>query len=974
MQPVTGIKPSFSGGEFAPSLYSRVDLAKYAIGARKLRNFIIHPHGGISNRPGFKYIATGKTANKAIRVIPFEFSTTQAYVIEFGEYYCRFYKNGAPILYTATDAANFNPVTSYTTDAVNFVKVGPYISLNCGTTKRLHVSAPYGESVTGKTVAVAIAAGDTLAVTYVAGLITISLANATAAKNKASLIQAALRAANASIDDWYVTENAAYAAARPTAGVTLGATALTANAKLYTCILASAGAAENTNHFPPAETTYWTNQAMYEIATPYAEDELRELNYTQSADVLYVTHPDHAPMQIERHADLNWEANAYDYQGGPFMLGNVDESNLLKISAVTGTGKTLTATGFTFDAYHVGSIWKLIHYIEGQALTVGITGTGATGSITCGGTWRLITHGTWTMTIRIEKSTDGGSTWTMLREFSSADDFNANTYGTEDMSDNADPFLVRLNCTADTSGTCNANLTSDPYYQNGIVKITAVAAGGATATADVLRNCGATTDTIDWAEGSWSDYRGWPAVVEFHPEDRLVFANTYDEPQTYWMTQTGDYTDFSRSSPLVDSDAISSPLPSRKVNGINGLVPLGELVALTLSNECSIRSSSGPISPTSVYNKVHGWEGSYGIRPLLVGNRAIYIQSTGSIMRDLGFVLTSDTFEGADLTIFSNHLFTGHTIVDMAYQQNPDKIVWAIRNDGLLLSMTYMREQEIIAWSWHDTYRSDALPWVTGTAYVAGNWVEYEDATYLCKIGHTADASFAVDLAAGNWVATALEASFESLCTIRGSGYDELWVSVNRGGNRYIERMAQRMVSAEPEDQFFVDCGITYDGAPTATIIGLDHLEGCTVSVLADGNVLARKIVVSGAISLGADYSVVQVGLPYIADMETLNVEVNLPDGTAQGRKVKISSVIIRFLNSRGGWLGPNENDLFEIAATTRSTYDDPLELFSGDHAESLSGGYADGGRMFYRQLDPLPVTIAALIPTVTIGGTSKVL
>ena len=682
------------------------------------------------------------------------------------------------------------------------------------------------------------------------------------------------------------------------------------------------GIARHTANFTAPSSEY-TIGVPYEIVMPYAEGDLADLQYTQSADVLYLTHPDFAPRQLERAGETSWSINLYDFQNGPFQIGNISASKTLAISAVSGDDKTLTAVGFTFNSLHVDSLWKLIHYIEGQANTSAISGTGAQSAITCGGTWRLITHGTWTGTIRIEKSTDSGSTWTMLREFSSVDDFNANTYGTESMADYSSPFQVRINCTAHTSGTCNANLTTDPYYHEGIVWISAVAEGGVTATADVIRTCGSTSATDDWAEGSWGDYRGWPSVVEFHPEDRLVFANTKTEPQTYWMTRTGNYIDFSRSSPLQDDDGISSPLPSRKVNGVNGLVPLGEMIALTLSNEVSIRSSEGPLSPTTAMNKVHGWEGSYGIRPLIIGNRAVYVQSTGSIIRDLGFDLYSNTFEGDDLTIFSNHLLADHTITEIAYQQNPNRIIWMIRNDGLLLSMTYMQEQEVIAWSWHDTNDGDDL--------------------------------------------------FESVCTIRGSGYDEVWFAVNRNGTRYIERMKKRMSSTALEDQFFVDCGTTYDSIATTTITGLTELASKAVSVLADGVVISGKTVsAEGVLTLDTAASVVQVGLAYKSDLETLNVEVNLEDGTAQGRKVHIANVALRLLNTKGGYTGPNSSNLYALNLSSRADYDSSV-LFSGDHSISLGAGYKEGGRFFFRQSDPLPVTITGLIPQVAVGGMTNV-
>lgn len=813
--PLHTIKPTFSGGEYSPSLYSRVDLQRYATGARTLRNFFVHPHGGVSNRCGTYYEGQEKTTGKKIRLIPFEFSTVQTYVIEFGEYYCRFfYRGGGQIVVSSAPA--WVTTTVYA--------VGNYVTQS--------------------------------AVIY-------------------------------------------YCKVAHTAGVF--ATDLAANK--------------------------WVAQTIYEIPTPYTEADLALLNYTQSADVLFLTHPTWQTRQLNRFGNTSWTLTLYDFIGGPFMLPNTDTTMKLRSSAKTGTGVTLTATGFTFDAAHVGSLWQLSHYIQGQAAGSSFGATGQSSSIACGGTWRLITHGTWTGKIQVEKSTDGGVTWTMLRAFSSTNDFNVNTSGTEDMSNNALPFLVRLNCTAYTSGTVNYDLTTDPFTQKGIAKITAVAMGGATATADVKRSIGDTIDTIDWAEGSWSDFRGWPSVVEFSPEDRLVFANTRKEPQTEWMTKPGNYYDFSRSDPLVDSDGITTNLPSRQVNGINGIVPLSELIMLTSLGEWGISPTAGNIlTPTTTQQKIFGYEGSAGVKPVVIGNRAVYVQNMGTVIRDLGYELQSDTFVGNDLRVLSDHLFTGYSILNMAFQQNPDRLVWAVRSDGILLSMTYMREQDVVAWTHHDTRGGADL--------------------------------------------------FEDVCVIPSNGYNEVWFSVNRGGTRFIERMPLRMASKLPADQMFLDCAITYNGAPANVITGLEHLEGKQVGVLADGNVLANYLtpmtVTGGQITLDAvaTYSKVHIGIPMVADLETLNIEIPLPDGTLQGRQVKISNVILRLLNSRGGWLGPNSGNLFEIQDGLVQQYTTAINLFSGDLPELASTSYEDGGRLFIRQYDPLPITVLAVMPIITVGGT----
>ena len=1030
--PFTGIKSSFTGGEFSPSLYSRIDLAKYATGARTLRNFIIHPHGGISNRPGLEYIATERTDGKKIRLIPFEFSTIQTYVLEFGERYTRFFKDGESIEAAAADTYaklllhcdGADQGTTFTDEAGKTVSVVASAQLDvdqkvfgtasglfdgdsdyltvpdhadwnfgignftidfwvrfnsvaagagfCGqaddasnfwnfywnqATSQLYFNGNDVPSTSAQAFYctwapsadtwyhIAMVRSSTDSFMFIDGVsqnVTYHLPWATM-PDLAGLLNVGYAAdADEYMNGWIEEFRLSKGKARWTSDFSLpmaahdlsgNVTAWTDSTSyilsdfveesdiVYRCLVVHTSGG---TFAPDLAAGYWVADSIYEVATPYLEDDLVDLQYTQSADVLYLTHPDHAPRQLERAGDTDWSLNLYAYENGPFQLANTDATDTLAISATSGDDKTLTASGFTLNSLQIGSLFKLRHYVEGQAVTEALDAVEASSSIKCGGTWRLITHGTWTATIRIEKSTTGAFAGeeTMLREFSSADDYNADTFGTEDMFNYAEPFFIRVNMTADTSGTCNINLTADPFYQEGIVKVTAVAIGGVTATANVVRTCAETGATIDWSESSWSNYRGWPAVVEFHPEDRLVFGNTPTEPYTYWMTRTGSYLDFSRSSPLQDDDGISSPLPGRKVNGINGLIPLNEMVALTLANEVSIRSASGPISPTTVSNKVHGWEGSYGVRPVVIGNRAIYVQSTGTIIRDLGFELASDSFVGADLTIFSNHLFENYIIEEIAYQQNPDRIVWAIRSDGILLSMTYMREQEVVAWSWHDTNDGDDL--------------------------------------------------FESVCTIRGSGYDEVWVSVNRSETRYIERMVQRLASTDLDDQFFVDCGTTFD-SDTTTTFSVSQLASKDVSVLADGVVISDETVSAGGVlTLDTTAEVVQVGIGYNSDLETLNVEVNLQDGTAQGRKVHISNVVFRLLDTQGGYVGHNSDNLFSLNLAANTNYS-ASSLFSGDHSVSLGAGYAEGGRLFYRQSDPLPVTITGLIPTVTVGGSTNI-
>ena len=871
---------SFAGGEYSPNIYARVDIQKYATGLKTCKNFFIHPHGGASNRPGFKLAAPQGDETKKARVVPHIFSRTQAYTLEVGENYIRFFTDQGQII--VVGAAAYVPATPYI--------VNDYVTYS-GTT--------------------------------------------------------------------------------------------------YRCIQ------DGTGQQPDISPLYWTAQTAYEIYSPYVEADLPTLKFTSSADVIYITTSSYQTRTLTRYGETDWRLELFEPEDGPFIPENIISGLTMTASATTGAGVTITASSAYFESTNVGSLFKLTHYIEGQTATNNFTGVSIGSSIRAFTTWRLITHGTWTGKLKIEKSIDNGATWTALRTFTSANDFNPNTFGTEDVEINTEPFLVRVNMYSFTSGTCNCDLTTDAFYQSGVIKFTGYTSS-VLMTGTVITAFGSTAATSIWTEGSWSDRRGWPAESTFH-QDRLVFAATDFEPMTEWLSKAGEYTSFGRNaSTLLDTDSISVNLLSRQLNAINGLVPLENLISFTTASEWDISAQEGVLTPTTIQAKAQSYRGSNGVNPVVIGNQLIYVQANGSVVRNFGYEFSSDSFNGTDLRILAEHLFNGHTISDIAYQQDNDSIVWLVRDDGILLAMTYLYEQEVIAWTHHET-----------------------------------------------------DGEVESVAVIPADGYDELWISVKRGNRRFIERMVQRLSSTDPQDQYFMDSGISYDvpvvitgvtqaspGVVTtatahgfsngdfvdisdivgmtelntnrykianvaaqtfelteedsgddidttgftayvsggnarkcfATFSGLDHLEGQMVAVLGNGAVFPQQEVIGGEITLTRVCSKVHIGLPYISDFETLNIEKSTNDGTIQGVAIKISNVTFRVLNSRGGWIGPNFDTLYEGFIPERVRLGLAPRLFSGDIRLGLGAGYEDGGRVCYRQYDPLPVTITAVIPEVRIG------
>ncbi len=508
----------------------------------------------------------------------------------------------------------------------------------------------------------------------------------------------------------------------------------------------------------------------YSITSPYTSAQVMQIGYTQSADTIFLAHPNTAPQILQRISDTNWKLTAYPYAYGPWLLDNTVNSYTLTASGFNLTGSqtvaigksvTLTATGFTpFVSGHLGAFWEVFHYVPNQ--TVNNAASVPTASISCGGTWRLITNGTWTGDIWVEKSLDGGNTWLQLNYYNAVSNYNVNTFGSEDMSDNAPPFLVRVNGAVST-GTIEITLTCDPYIQAGMVTITSVQSStvvyGTVTQTIGINNSG----TTDWAEGAWSTYRGWPSTCEFSPDDRLCWANTTYQPITSFITKTGNYFSFNVNNPLVDSDSLNINLPSRQLNAINSLIPLRAILALTSGGEWSIESTTGvtaPLTPSTVYQRVHGYEGSTQVRPLTIGIRALFVQALGKVVRDVGYELIYDSFTGANISLFSNHLFLFDNIVDMCYCQNPDSLVWMVMASGKLVSLTYLREQQVITFSPHDTF-----------------------------------------------------GAFMSCCSIADTTnkYNVPYFVVNRANGQFIEFMPKRMSTINIQDQFFVDSGGIYD-------------------------------------------------------------------------------------------------------------------------------------------------------------------
>lgn len=518
---------------------------------------------------------------------------------------------------------------------------------------------------------------------------------------------------------------------------------------------------------------------------------------------------------------------------------------------------------------------------------------------------------------------------------------------------------------------------------------------------------GAFGGTDVWAVGLWSGRYGYPSEIEFYA-DRLWLAGSKAEPQRIDGSCIGDYPNFGRSSPIVDSDAVSFTINTRQVNAIKDLIPLDSLLVLTTGGEFLMTGGQdNVVTPSTINIKPQSYYGTGDVQSKTLGESAVYIQKQGNKIRDLGYQFEKDGFRGNDISIWADHLIEGYSFERMEFAPAPWPILWFARNDGVLVGCTYMPEQEVVGWHRHDTGRS------------------LEDA------------------ASGD--GTVLD-----VCCLPGDDETETYYLVSRevGGEtvQYIEQMAPTRYD-DPRDYFYVDSGLTYDGRNTGattltltaagwteddeititadaaiftgasdvgdgfaislgdvsvrlvitgytdtthvkarsigtvpaslravaltgwvfqrdTISGLDHLEGKTVVGLSDGGVFGDKVVTDGAISLDTPGGVVQVGLPYRAHIETL--EVNSAGGESMRGKNKLTyQVDLQVRKTVGVKVGPIWQ-LDEIPQREFEDYGTAVGESSGVLKKNISADWnRDGGHVHIVSDAPMPMEILSIAPKV---------
>lgn len=432
-----------------------------------------------------------------------------------------------------------------------------------------------------------------------------------------------------------------------------------------------------------------------------------------------------------------------------------------------------------------------------------------------------------------------------------------------------------------------------------------------------------TTISFTATPAEWTG-SNWPGAVAFH-QQRLFWGGTPGQPQTIWGSKSADFENLTTGAGA--SDALKFTISDGKVNAIQWMASAKALLVGTAGAEFSIRASTlgEALTPDNITAQPETTVGCAKILPLRIGAATVFVQRARRKLFEMSYNFESDAQVSPETSLLARHV-TRPKVRSMAYQAEPWSIIWAARDDGVLIGCTYMRDQQVIGWHRH-------------------------------PVGGT-------------------NVKVRSVAVIPGDGQDEVWLLVERTINgttkRYVEYMEYEFWASSPtdrEDCFFVDSGLTYSGAATSSITGLSHLEGQTVQVLAQGAAHPDVVVSSGSVTLNRSVTKAQIGLACPARLETMTLEAGSGNGTAQTKIARVVEVGVRFWNTLGAKVGYDETvtgGMEEVLFRDPSMpMDSAPRLYTGDKVVKFPSGWDRGAVVRVVQDQPLPCTISAMVPLV---------
>ena len=831
---------NFTGGELSPRLDGRNDLAKYSSGCATLENLVVYPHGSAARRPGTNFVAEVADSSKKTRLIPFEFSTTQTYMLEFSNLKIRVFKDNGSVLegdktISAITKANPAVVTATSHGYEN---------------------------------------GDEVLISGVGGMTEVN-----------------------------------------------GKRFLVADKTTNTFELQDKDGTDINSSGFTTYTSGGVSNKVFEITTPYLEAELFDLKFAQSADVMYICHPNHEVEKLSRTGHTSWTLTDVDFTNGPYLDTNTSTTTITASAHTVGTGRTFTASASTFASTDVG---RLIRFRDGYAKVTGFT-------------------------------------------------------------------------------------------------------SATVVTVEILKDTGSASSSVDWSLGAFSDTTGHPSCVTFF-EQRLVFAATLNNPQTVYFSKSGDYEnmDANIGGTIADDDSIIYTIASNQVNAIRFMTATRTLIIGTAGGEFAVSGggTDSAITPTNILIKKQSNHGAANIDAISVGNATLFLQRARRKIRELAYNFDVDGYVAPDMTILAEHITEGG-LTQVAYQQEPNQIIYATREDGELVGLTYQREQQVVAWHRHifggrfgiatltvsdyanitngtklTLTKSDGttvdFTSTTGTAGTNEFKTETNNNTTATNLKNAINAHANFTATVSSAVVTVTETAHEATGYLTIKSFDKTRLTATSEGKAMVESVAviptddkeyqtyviikrtingstRRYVEYLNELDFdetdntsfnFLDSSLSYSGSAVTTLSGLQHLEGQVVSILADGATHPNKTVASGAVTLDRSAKDVKIGLAFISLLQTMRLDAGSQDGTSQGKTKRIFDITVRMFETIGVEVGSDLSDMERIPfRSSANLMDEGIPPFTGDKEVEFRGNYETDGFIFVRQTQPLPFTILSLYP-----------
>jgi hypothetical protein len=498
-----------------------------------------------------------------------------------------------------------------------------------------------------------------------------------------------------------------------------------------------------------------------------------------------------------------------------------------------------------------------------------------------------------------------------------------------------------------------------------------------------------------------------PGAISFF-QQRVYYAGGNTFPASFWASQPGAFQNFNQSNPIQASDEIVGTIVSNRLNQIRHMLPMpGGLIFLTGTSAYTLTTGQGAnatlaVTPLNATLMPQAYSGCSDVTPIVVNEDILYVQAKGSIVRDLSYNIYAAIYTGTDISIRSNHLFFQHSLVQWSYAEEPFKIIWAIRDDGILLSLTFMKEQQITGWARHDTLgqftsvssiqegQVDAPYFIVQRSLPNGTIVQWIERMMERSLVYGAEDAWSVDAgtrsslptpnatiqitgASGTVSITANAPVFSSSSVGQvlraGGGVITVtgFVSATQLTGNVTQTLTQLLPNNVPPP--FV-AGTWSIAAPATKFYGLDYLIGQTVSINADGGVVTPQVVAAdGSITLASPATKVTAGLGFQCQGQTMPLDVGEP--TAQGKRKKIAAMNFKLANTRGLKVGRNLNTLIPMKDMNISVpIGSPIPLISGDARIVVDPLWDVPGQAWFQVDDPLPATVLGVIPEVVIGDT----